>query len=225
MARRNSRNDLVGLTALGLGMMMSKSKGDAGADKNLSGMGSIPASNANTVGLSKPNPVVTPEMVADRADNAKLEAQMQRVQDDARDMESSSRPNPITQNNSQKNLKVKSLPTGAFDQGGGKTVLDAMRNNSVTDTGDETARLAARYPAPKGITTNNNVEKSNDPRETLQYKMANEAVRTRMRNAAGVSEFKKGGAVKKMASGGSVSSASRRADGIAQRGKTRGKYC
>ncbi len=35
---------------------------------------------------------------------------------------------------------------------------------------------------------------------------------------------KKGGAVKKMASGGAVS-ASRRADGIAQRGKTRGKMC
>jgi len=33
--------------------------------------------------------------------------------------------------------------------------------------------------------------------------------------------FKKGGAVKKMASGGSVSSASKRADGCAQRGKTR----
>jgi hypothetical protein len=37
--------------------------------------------------------------------------------------------------------------------------------------------------------------------------------------------MKKGGAVKKMASGGSVSSASKRADGIAQRGKTRGKMC
>ena len=37
---------------------------------------------------------------------------------------------------------------------------------------------------------------------------------------------KKGGRVKAMASGGSVkSTASNRADGIAQRGKTRGKYC
>jgi hypothetical protein len=38
-------------------------------------------------------------------------------------------------------------------------------------------------------------------------------------------EYKKGGAVKKMASGGSVSSASKRADGIAVKGKTRGKIC
>ena len=37
-------------------------------------------------------------------------------------------------------------------------------------------------------------------------------------------EFKRGGNVKKMASGGSVSSASKRADSIAQRGKTKGRY-
>jgi hypothetical protein len=41
----------------------------------------------------------------------------------------------------------------------------------------------------------------------------------------GGGNFAKGGAVKKMASGGSVSSASKRADGIAQRGKTKGKMC
>jgi hypothetical protein len=37
--------------------------------------------------------------------------------------------------------------------------------------------------------------------------------------------FKKGGAVKGYASGGMVSSASKRADGIATKGKTRGKIC
>ena len=37
--------------------------------------------------------------------------------------------------------------------------------------------------------------------------------------------FKRGGAVKGYASGGSVSSASKRADGIATKGKTRGKIC
>jgi hypothetical protein len=37
--------------------------------------------------------------------------------------------------------------------------------------------------------------------------------------------MKKGGAVKKMSSGGKVSSASKRADGIATKGKTRGKIC
>lgn len=37
--------------------------------------------------------------------------------------------------------------------------------------------------------------------------------------------YKKGGKTKKMASGGNVSSASSRGDGIAQRGKTRGRIC
>ena len=44
----------------------------------------------------------------------------------------------------------------------------------------------------------------------------------RKREAEGM---KKGGKVKKYASGGSVSSASKRADGIAQRGKTKGRIC
>ena len=39
------------------------------------------------------------------------------------------------------------------------------------------------------------------------------------------SYYKKGGPVKKMASGGMTSSASKRADGIATKGKTRGKIC
>ena len=45
-----------------------------------------------------------------------------------------------------------------------------------------------------------------------------------MRESLG-SGFRRGGAVKKYASGGSVSSASKRADGIAQRGKTKGRVC
>jgi hypothetical protein len=39
------------------------------------------------------------------------------------------------------------------------------------------------------------------------------------------SGMRRGGAVKKMASGGMTSSASKRADGIATKGKTRGKIC
>jgi len=38
-----------------------------------------------------------------------------------------------------------------------------------------------------------------------------------------MSNYKKGGAVKKYAKGGSVGSASKRADGCAQRGKTKGR--
>lgn len=48
------------------------------------------------------------------------------------------------------------------------------------------------------------------------------SVNQRIKEALGM---KKGGAVKKMASGGSVNSASKRGDGIAQRGKTKGRMC
>jgi len=41
---------------------------------------------------------------------------------------------------------------------------------------------------------------------------------------AGGPGMKKGGKVKKMAKGGSTGSASKRADGCAQRGKTKGKF-
>jgi len=44
-------------------------------------------------------------------------------------------------------------------------------------------------------------------------------------NAMRGTPMKKGGAVKKMASGGTTSSASKRADGIAQKGKTKGRMC
>jgi len=50
----------------------------------------------------------------------------------------------------------------------------------------------------------------------------NERIRSGLRSVFGM---KKGGAAKKMASGGSTSSASKRADGIASKGKTRGKMC
>ena len=48
------------------------------------------------------------------------------------------------------------------------------------------------------------------------------SVNQRIKEALGM---KKGGSVKKMASGGSVNSASKRGDGIAQRGKTKGRMC
>jgi hypothetical protein len=45
-----------------------------------------------------------------------------------------------------------------------------------------------------------------------------------MFGATGNLRFKKGGKVKKMAKGGSVSSASKRADGCATKGKTKGRF-
>jgi hypothetical protein len=80
-----------------------------------------------------------------------------------------------------------------------------------------------------------------DPKDNERVRKSQEAARVKMlkdirqslsgptvRDAQGNIEYKKkGGAIKakKMASGGSISSASKRADGIAVKGKTRGKIC
>ena len=57
-----------------------------------------------------------------------------------------------------------------------------------------------------------------DPRSTLRGNK-------RMGMDSGGTEFKRGGKIQKMSSGGKTGSASKRADGIAQKGKTRGRIC
>jgi hypothetical protein len=85
---------------------------------------------------------------------------------------------------------------------------------------------------PKGMAQMNEA----GPSMTTRAREAAEAAASRFRKkplteadttgGAGRYGYKKGGAVKKkMASGGMTSSASKRADGIASKGKTRGKIC
>ena len=65
-----------------------------------------------------------------------------------------------------------------------------------------------------------NAQKKDEAQERAQAeaRAQDEMAAAKMQRARGM---KKGGAVKKMASGGSTASASKRADGCAQRGKTR----
>lgn len=72
-----------------------------------------------------------------------------------------------------------------------------------TRTGATTKMMQPRYPSKESVME----------RRTQYEKMQDESA---------PSTFRKGGAIKKYAAGGSVSS---RADGIAQRGKTRGRIC
>lgn len=93
----------------------------------------------------------------------------------------------------------------------------AMREQRKQRLGAEYAKLSSAYQ-------NAPASDRNDP----QAQTKKEALRQSMEKAKRdyeASPMKKGGAVKKYASGGSVSSASKRADGIAQRGKTKGRIC
>jgi len=60
--------------------------------------------------------------------------------------------------------------------------------------------------------------------DNMQAKMLRQKAEQEAAERGEPSAMKRGGAVKKMAKGGSVSSASKRADGCATKGKTKGRF-
>jgi hypothetical protein len=95
---------------------------------------------------------------------------------------------------------------------GGKPAAEARRIEPTMTSAAEKAKLAGelrRGAQPTKFTSPSRSKANKD---------------TRFREDAAGVEFRKGGSAKGYASGGAVS-ASRRGDGIAQRGKTRGKMC
>jgi hypothetical protein len=94
-----------------------------------------------------------------------------------------------------------------------KATPKATPKPKVTDTGDESARLLAKYkkPALRQETMNEKAKKFVEKREATKR----EKETTPARGRGGVA----------YAQGGMVSSASKRADGIATKGKTRCKIC
>jgi hypothetical protein len=109
--------------------------------------------------------------------------------------------------------------------------LTRKGGSSAPDTGDESSRLAGRYakPALRQETMRERAEAYNAKRFAQQAENAakdmaprgQSRILTGIRKNAGANVGMGAG----MKSGGSVSSASKRADGIAMRGKTRGKIC
>jgi hypothetical protein len=72
--------------------------------------------------------------------------------------------------------------------------------------------MSSSAPADSGVTDN------------LQAKMLRQKAEQEAAERGEPAAMKRGGAVKKMAKGGSVSSASKRADGCATKGKTKGRF-
>ena len=75
--------------------------------------------------------------------------------------------------------------------------------------------------SPKGSA----MGKADDAKAAKAYDKLKKSSFTKGDDVTDITAKKRGGAVKKYASGGMVSSASKRADGIAIKGKTRGKIC
>jgi len=98
-------------------------------------------------------------------------------------------------------------------------------NRGLDENGQPLQRTAGYVPRDQYTQSGKAMVDKQDAIAQRDASMANYMPRRDAYAADRTKEYKRGGAIKKMASGGSTSSASRRADGIAQRGKTRGKMC
>jgi len=124
-----------------------------------------------------------------------------------------SRPSPVTRDSEARNSRGRPAEKNYADK---SDIIESGTDVAMANRDPEaTAKFLRLGEAGNG---RGSYYKS-DGRAVIQKQ--NEAANEMQRERRGM---KKGGAVKKMASGGAVS-ASRRADGIAQRGKTRGKMC
>ena len=233
-----SRKDLAGLAALGaLGMMMSKRKGKDGSAMDTGGFEGIKDLPRRDTGMSekepggpdfgsekepgwdtKPSAASKPTVSRARATapssrstiSADDEAGMSRGTRarDPRDAEAGMSRGTRTTSMAGAGRGV-TMPTQPQAD---STTAEGMRNyesRARTDTAPDTAQ-ADRV---RNLASAFNVPMAGRSEEPVRQRLSEDGV-----------PYKKGGMVKKMAKGGMASSASKRADGIATKGKTRGKY-
>jgi hypothetical protein len=115
--------------------------------------------------------------------------------------------------------------SGAMDTAGFENVGSSMSKKGGFDNGiareaDRMQSLRDDFGRKKGATDSSPSFQDRMAREYLDKKKASDR-----QFALDRGNLKNGGKVVKMAKGGMTSSASSRADGIAQKGKTRGKMC
>jgi hypothetical protein len=95
-------------------------------------------------------------------------------------------------------------------------------SKSIKLTPPDEKKPTTTFP-PKGVTGYAPVTRFSSTKKEEEDRP--KFTRNPVTNKKVLENMRKGGAVKKYASGGSVGSASKRADGIAQRGKTKGRIC
>ena len=124
----------------------------------------------------------------------------------------------------------KPAQTGRFAPSGSPVLSDNPRKIGnakavVAQGGDRSARADMSSPS-SGSGSGGRTPRSDAPSSGLGgVRRPGTNVDYENENTYDMSTGKRGGVVKKMASGGMTSSASKRADGIATKGKTRGRMC
>jgi hypothetical protein len=207
-----AKNNLAGLAALGaLGMMMSKGKGKETEVEDRFGPGAgIPYDYGGSGSEAETFPNQLP---SDRKENFSNEGRSGYVQPPVKmpskggsTLSLPARDNTISPSRGSLASNIRSGSLGTAANGGSR----------IHPEYDEDLEPARQRDKEENM-------RNYKPRRTPQ---ANSTTEEGMRNyvSRAPSGVKKGGVIK-MAKGGMTSSASSRADGIAQKGKTRGKMC
>jgi len=212
--------DLAGLAALGaLGMMLSKGKkGSDTSGMDTGGFEGIKDLPRRDTGMSEKEPDENYRNSGPRtsptASRARATAPSSRSTISADDEAGMSRgTRPRDPRNAEAGMSRGTRTTSMAGAGRGVTTPTRPQADSTTEEGMRNYVSRARTGMER------------DTSEVDHVRNLAGAFNVPIRPRGSEDGFKKGGAVKKMASGGMASSASKRADGIAQKGKTKGRMC
>jgi hypothetical protein len=223
--------DLAGLAALGaLGMMMSKGKkGSDTSGMDTEGFEGIKDLPRRDTGMSEKEPgwesgtSTKPSASKPTASRARATAPSSRSTISADDEAGMSRgTRPRDPRNAEAGMSRGTRTTSMAGAGRGVTMPTQPQADSTTAEGmrnyvsrarTDTAPDTAQADRVRNLASAFNVPMAGRSEEPVRQRLSEDGV-----------PYKKGGMVKKMAKGGMASSASKRADGIATKGKTRGKY-
>lgn len=222
-----ARRDLAGLAALGaLGMMMAKRKGKADMDidpESADRANAISRGRTNLVdtGMSTPEPGEAPRLNENYSNEGRTGTLRTPVGAASTRRTTSSTPSVGGRENARDELLMRQGRVPSTTEAGMRNYVPRRtpQANSTTEAGMR--NYVSRAPTDTALDTTQ-ADIVRKLAATSGVPMSGMSSPQRLDEAG--NPYKKGGKVKKMANGGVTrSSASKRADGIAQRGKTRGK--
>jgi hypothetical protein len=207
--------DLAGIAALGtLGYMLANRKKDSDVDTSkISDMDL-------TGGARSPIAPMKDTEFGDLA-GAQDAASSRAVMDQFNANEQVRTPSKSSLKTVKNAVRSGAMDTAGFEGVGSSTSKKGGFDNGINREADRMQALRDDFGRKKGASTDSSPSfQDRMAREYLDKKKASER-----QSAMDRGNLKGGGKVVKMAKGGMTSSASSRADGIAQKGKTRGKMC
>jgi len=207
--------DLAGIAALGtLGYMLANRKKDSDVDTSkISNMDLTGGSRSPAMPMSDMKDTEFGDL-AGAQDAASSRAVMDQFNQNQR------APSKSSLKTVKNAVRSGAMETAGFEGVGSSTSKKGGFDNGINREADRMQALRDDFGRKKGATDSSPSFQDRMAREYLDKKKASDR-----QFALDRGNLKNGGKVVKMAKGGVTSSASSRADGIATKGKTRGKMC